>query len=154
MSYLRKAFSTLIALCLFAIATPATLAEEAAKHAAEHDSTPAAESKTPVKTKLKIAKTDTTIHVGSLHCKTCAKKIARKLYTVKSVAKVRSDVKANVVVITPQSKKQLDVKKLWDAATKAGFAPVKLVGPDGTFKPDEKTKAPVLAPEKVAAKQQ
>jgi copper chaperone CopZ len=150
MSYSSKAFQTLFALSVFAIASPRVLADDAAVHAAA----PAAESTAPVKTKLKIAKTDTAIHVGNLHCKTCAKKIARKLYTVKGVVKVRSDVKANVVVITPQNKKQLDVKKLWAAATKAGFAPVKLVGPTGTFKPDAKTKAPVLIPAQVARKQQ
>jgi copper chaperone CopZ len=150
MFYYNNVFRTLFALLVFAIVAPRALAADAS----EHDTTPAAESKAPVKTKLKIAKTDTTIHVGNLHCKTCAKKIARKLYTVKGVAKVRSDVKANLVVITPQRKKQLDVKKLWAAATKAGFAPVKLAGPTGTFKPDEKTKAPTLVPEQVARKGQ
>lgn len=106
----------------------------------------------PVETKLKVAKTDTVIHVGDLHCKTCAKKIARRLYTVKGVKKVRTDVDANVVIVTPQTKKSLDVKALWIASQKAGFLPVKLVGPAGTFEPDPKTKAPRLVAVQVASK--
>ena len=106
----------------------------------------------PVETKLKIAETDTVIHVGDLHCKTCAKKIARRLYTVKGVVKVRTDIGANVAIVTPQTKKTLDVKALWVASQKAGFPPVKLVGPDGTFEPDPKTKSPQLVAEQVARK--
>lgn len=93
-------------------------------------------------TTLKIAATDTVIYVGDLHCKTCAKKISRKLYAVKGVVKVRADVKADVAIITPQQKKTLDTAALWSAAQKAGFQPLKLVGPTGTFTPDPETKAP------------
>jgi len=140
----------LLVLLLVVIAVPSALAEDAADHAAA----PAAKASPPVKTKLKIAKTDTTIYVGDLHCKSCAKKVARKLYAVKGVVKVRSDVKADVVVVTPQRKKQLDAKALWAASQKAGFQPTKLEGPSGTFKPDPESKSPVLVPEQVARKQQ
>ena len=148
MLYSSKILRTLFALLMLAIVAPGALAEDAAQHAAA----PTAESTPAVKTTLKIAKTDTAIYVGDLHCKSCAKKIARKLYAVKGVVKVRSDVKADVVVVTPQRKKQLNAKALWKAAAKAGFAPLKLVGPTGTFKPDAKTKAPVLVPQQVARK--
>ena len=126
--------------------------------AAEHvrDAAPPAEAgspaASPVETSLKIAERETAIYVGDLHCKTCAKKIARRLYTVKGVVKVRTDVKADVAVVTPQAKKTLDVKALWSAAEKAGFPPVRLVGPAGTFEPDPKTKAPQRVTEQVASK--
>lgn len=106
----------------------------------------------PFETKLKIAKTDTVIQVGDLHCKTCAKKIARRLYTVKGVMRVRTDVKANIAIVTPQPKKTLDVEALWVAARKAGFPPVKLVGPEGAFEPDPETKDPRPVVEQVAVK--
>ncbi|MCH8839611.1 MAG: heavy-metal-associated domain-containing protein [Planctomycetes bacterium] len=131
-------------LLILMAAAPRALAEGAAA--------PAAEAASPVETTLKIDKTDTVIYVGDLHCKTCAKKIARKLYAVKGVVKVRADVKANVAVVTPQAKKTLNVKALWAAARKAGFPPLKLVGPTGAFEPDPKTKTPVRVPEQVASK--
>lgn len=104
----------------------------------------------PVKTKLKIDKIDTVITVGDMHCKHCAKKIASKLYTVKGVMKVRTDVKADVAIVTPQKKKQLSTKALWAASQKAGFQPVLLEGPTGKFEADPKTKAPKLIPAKPA----
>ena len=106
------------------------------------------ESKKKVKTKLPIGKTDTVITVGDMHCKHCAKKIAGRLYTVKGVVKVRTDVKADVAVITPQTKKKLSVKALWTAAQKSGFQPTLLEGPDGKYEADPKTKAPKLVPQK------
>jgi copper chaperone CopZ len=106
----------------------------------------------PVETKLKIAKTDTVIHVGDLHCKTCAKKISRRLYTVKGVMKVRTDIEADVAIVSPQPKKSLDVKALWVAAQKSGFPPVKLIGPAGTFEPDPETKGPKEVAEQVASR--
>ena len=134
---------SLFALLMLVVAAPRVLA-----------ATPTAEGASPVETTLKVAETDTAIYVGDLHCKSCAKKIARKLYVVKGVVKVRTDVKANVAIVTPQAKKTLHVKALWAAAQKAGFPPLKLVGPSGAFEPDPKTKAPVRVPEQVASKRQ
>jgi len=92
------------------------------------------------KTKLKMAPTETVIYVNSLHCKTCAKKIARKLFAVKGVTKVRTDLKANLAIITPQKKKQLDPLALWSAAKASGFPAIKLVGPTGIYLPNAETK--------------
>ncbi len=75
--------------------------------------------------------------VGLFHA--FAKKVARKLYTVKGVVKVHTDVAADVAVVTPQKKKALDSKALWAAAQKAGFQPVRLEGPSGKFEPDPKS---------------
>jgi copper chaperone CopZ len=73
-----------------------------------------------------------------MHCPTCAKKIAGKLYRVKGVMKVKTDVKKNLAVVTAQSKKQVDPKAAWTAVRQAGFKPAKLIGPQGTFVADEK----------------
>ena len=91
--------------------------------------------------KLKVAPNETALFVGDMHCKTCAKKVAGKLYAVKGVMKVRTNVKEDVAIITPQQKKNLDVNALWKAAQTAGFPPVKLIGPQGTYIADPKTKA-------------
>jgi copper chaperone CopZ len=115
-------------------ATPAAFADQAA-----------AVSK-PADSKLKIAKTDVAITIDDMHCAGCAKKISSRLFKLKGVVKVRTDLKANLAVITPQAKKQVDVKAAWEAIQKAGFQPTKLVGPQGTYVAHEKTKAP----EKVA----
>jgi len=92
-------------------------------------------------TKPKIAPNETAIYVGSLHCKTCAKKISRKLFAVKGVMKVRTDLKANLAIVTPQKKKKLDPLALWTAAQASGFPAIKLVGPAGTYLPHPETKA-------------
>ena len=108
--------------------------------------------------KMKFAPTETAIFVGDMHCGTCAKKMAGKLYTVKGVMKVRTNVKEDVAIITPQKNKKLDVNALWKAAKTAGFPAVKLIGPQGTYVPDPKTKlakrlpgpAPVAAKKKTS----
>ena len=117
------------------------------KGASEKDSE-TEKSKKKKKTKLPIGKTDTVITVGDMHCKHCAKKIAGRLYTVKGVVKVRTDVKADVAIVTPQTKKKLSVKALWIAAQKSGFQPILLEGPDGKYEADPKTKSPKLVPKK------
>src|SRR5262245_14461134 len=99
--------STCKATLLVLVLLIGTRASAQVQHA--HDVAPAASapsqgqaeatSPTPVETTLKVAGTDTVIHVGDLHCKTCAKKIARRLYTVKGVMKVRTDVAADVAVV-------------------------------------------------------
>jgi copper chaperone CopZ len=92
---------------------------------------------------LKLAPGETAIYISNMHCPTCAKKIAGKLYRIKGVVKVKTDVKKNLAVITPQAKKQVDPKAAWSAVRAAGFKPTKLVGPQGTFVADRKTKDPV-----------
>ena len=77
--------------------------------------TPRPES--PVK-KLKLAPGETALYVADLHCKTCAKKIASKLYAVKGVMRVRTDVKDDVVIITPQKKKEVGRECALESRTK------------------------------------
>lgn len=102
---------------------------------------------------IKLAPNETAIYVGDMHCATCAKKISGKLFRVKGVMKVRTNVKQHVAIVTPQSKKVVDVKAAWKAVQSAGFEPTKLVGPEGSFTPDEKSKEPVKEAESAPAEQ-
>lgn len=74
------------------------------------------------------------VYVDDMHCKNCAKKIARKLYTVPGVLAVHADVKQNVALITPQKGKDPSRRALWEAIESAKFKPVKMIGPDRTYK--------------------
>jgi copper chaperone CopZ len=100
---------------------------------------------------IKLAPNETAIYVGDMHCANCAKKISGKLFRVKGVMKVRTNVKQHVAIVTPQSKKVVDVKAAWKAVQSAGFEPTKLVGPEGTFVADEKSKEPVKDAESAPA---
>lgn len=95
---------------------------------------------------FKLAPGQTAVYVKNMHCGGCAKKIARKLYAVKGVVRVETSVKANRAVVTPQAKKKVPAEALWAAVKKAGFHPVKLVGPSGTYTPHPKTGAPQQQP--------
>lgn len=77
--------------------------------------------------------TYTTIYVNNMHCAECAKTIAKKLYAVPGVVEVRADVNKNIAYVVPGKEKKLDPKQLWNAVVSAGFAPVKMEGPGGTF---------------------
>jgi copper chaperone CopZ len=116
-------------------------------------SVPAAEKAPAAATEIKLAPNETAIYVGDMHCATCAKKISGKLFRVKGVMKVRTNVKQHVAIVTPQSKKVVDVKAAWKAVQSAGFEPTKLVGPEGSFTADEKSKEPVKDAEAAPAKQ-
>jgi copper chaperone CopZ len=111
---------------------------------------PAAEAK---KNETKIGPNEVAIYIGDMHCNNCAKKIAAKLYRVKGVVKVRTSVKENLAVVTPQAKKQIDPKAAWAAVAKAGFEPTKLVSPQGTYLANEKTKEPEKVVESEAPSQ-
>lgn len=113
-----------------------TLAEE--KPLSESTDIPA------VRKALKMRETETAIFVGDMHCAGCAKKVARKLYGVKGVVKVRSDLKLDVAIVTPQRNRQLDSKALWAAAEKSGILPIKLIGPSGVMEADEEGKKAAL----------
>ena len=81
-----------------------------------------------------LDKVRTHILVKDMHCADCAKKIARKLYSVKGVKGVRAVVKTNTATVTPEKDKQPSPLAMWEAVEQAGFTPIKLVGPAGEFK--------------------
>ncbi len=73
------------------------------------------------------------MYVKDMHCETCAKKVAAKLYGVPGVVKVATNIKKDFVIIVPQAKKKISPKKIWEATIAAKQVPVKLVSPFGTF---------------------
>ncbi len=75
----------------------------------------------------------TWIFVKDMHCANCAKKIARKLYTVPGVVKVQTHLKEHFAVITPQSGKTISPRAVWEAVESIEFEPVKLQGPTGVY---------------------
>lgn len=104
-----------------------------------------------VKKTLKLRDGETAIFVGDMHCANCAKKVARKLYGVKGVVKVRSDIKIDVAIVTPQQNKQLDPKALWAATEASGILPIKLIGPAGVIEADAEAKKAAQKPHDHAA---
>jgi copper chaperone CopZ len=156
MSFIKNlalACSTVVALT-FAIsqanAAPAVTEAHAHTHDHAHAHAPKADGTEWVapKTKLKSTGEETLIYVDEMHCGHCAKKITSKLYAVKGVVKVRTDVKAGLAIITPQAKKKVDPLALWTAASKSGFPATRLISPTGTYVLDAKTKKAQLVPEK------
>ena len=101
------------------------------------------------KTNLKSTRNETLIYVDEMHCGHCAKKITSKLYAVKGVVKVRTDVKAGLAIVTPQTKKKVDPLALWTAASKSGFPATRLISPTGTYVLNVKTKKAQLVPKKL-----
>lgn len=87
----------------------------------------------------------TVIEVDDMHCANCAKKIARKLYAVPGVVQVKTNVKANRAYVIPQAKSDPAAIKLWNAIKAAGFEPMKMSGPQGSFTQKSPPKAPVQA---------
>lgn len=66
------------------------------------------------------------IAVGDLHCKSCAKRVARKLYSVKGVKKVASSLADDLVVVTLSAKQAVPAVSLWSAVEAGGVPPVEL----------------------------
>lgn len=55
------------------------------------------------------------VQVGTLHCPSCAKQIARNLYKTPGVKRVKTDMKKNQIWITVQPDKPVDLARLWKA---------------------------------------
>lgn len=124
----------LLALSLLtALALPSARAET---------STHAVDAAPAVPKNLKRGTHETLIYVGDMHCSTCAKKVTGRLFRVKGVKQVRTDVAADLALVTPQANKQLDPLALWDAVEKAGFPPTRLVCPSGEYVRVEGQKTP------------
>lgn len=81
----------------------------------------------------------TKMTVPGLDCMSCAKKAGDKLYAVPGVGEVKADVKAKLLIVTPKPGAAMSPRSLWEAVDKAGYAPSRLEGPDGTFTTKPKT---------------
>lgn len=75
----------------------------------------------------------TAVYCEEIHCESCARKIASKLFTVKGVLKVQASVEKSLILITPQNGKTLSPRALWIAVENGEATPVKLIGPSGSF---------------------
>ncbi|MGL4512849.1 MAG: heavy-metal-associated domain-containing protein [Lacipirellulaceae bacterium] len=73
------------------------------------------------------------VSVEEIHCAGCAKKIARKLYGVKGVQKVASDLKKAVVTVTMTKGATIAPAPLWRAVETGGAKPVELRYADRTI---------------------
>ena len=74
----------------------------------------------------------TTITVEGLHCMGCAKKVANQLAGVPGVAKVQVNMATASFSVSAKGKNP-SPRLLWEAVERAGYKPVELAGPDGTF---------------------
>ena len=77
---------------------------------------------------------NTVIFVEDLHCKHCAKRLARKLFTVAGVKTVKANVEQDFAVVISETKKTLSPLALWEAAEAAKFTVVRIETPTQTFK--------------------
>lgn len=89
------------------------------------------------------------IYVSDLHCATCAKKVARKLYGVKGVRKVQTSVKHNLLVVQLPPKQAVPVAALWSAVAASETPPVELRYADQRL--DAEQVKPLLTALKAAA---
>ncbi|MEM6799642.1 MAG: heavy metal-associated domain-containing protein [Planctomycetota bacterium] len=67
------------------------------------------------------------LHVADLHCKTCARKLARSLYKTPGVQKVRTYVSKDLAIIVLQPKKEVQLARLWLAAEAAQQKPLAIL---------------------------
>lgn len=75
----------------------------------------------------------TRITVEGMHCMSCAKKIAAQVQAVPGVAAVQASVEASLLGVVPAARQNPSPRALWEAVEKAGYKPVRLEGPAGTF---------------------
>jgi len=75
----------------------------------------------------------TTISVKGMQCSACASHVAENLQGIPGVAKAQADAAKAVAVVTAKGNASPSPKALWEVVEKAGYTPVKLVAPSGTF---------------------
>ena len=66
------------------------------------------------------------IYLEDLHCKTCAKKVSRKLYALRGVSKVETYLKTDLVVVRVPKKQPVATAALWQAVLDGGVKPTEL----------------------------
>ena len=81
----------------------------------------------------------TTITVKGMHCAGCAKKLVKQLKEIKGVKDVKAEVEHEKLIVQSPLRKGPSGRAMWEAIEKAGYEPVKIVGPGGTF--EEKPKS-------------
>jgi len=85
-------------------------------------------------TQLQAAESKTTtIEIKGMHCNVCAGKVTKSLQQVAGVAQAQADATKASAVVTPANDATPSPRLLWEAVEKAGYVPLKLTGPSGTF---------------------
>ena len=75
----------------------------------------------------------TTIAIKGMHCQGCASKVAARLKEVPGVANANVDAMQGMAIVHPGGRKPPSPRAQWEAVELAGFKPVQLAGPYGTF---------------------
>lgn len=81
----------------------------------------------------------TKLTVPDLDCENCAKKAIVKLEAVSGVCKVKLDIKAKLLIVTPKQGAVVSPRSLWEAVEEGDYEPTKLEGPGGSFATKPKT---------------
>lgn len=72
-----------------------------------------------------------TIYVSDMHCAGCCKKVSSKLYTIKDVIKVQTNLQKHFAIVVPKPGTKISPRKLWEAIEQVKMKPTKLVMPKG-----------------------
>jgi copper chaperone CopZ len=75
----------------------------------------------------------TTISVKGMQCAACAGHVAESLQAIAGVEKAQADAAKATAIVTAKGNATPSPRALWEAIEKAGYTPVKLVAPSGTF---------------------
>ncbi len=80
----------------------------------------------PIDAPEKLAPGIVVVAVEDMHCATCAKKVARKLYAVKGVKRVSPSLEKDLVTIHVPTDRPVAVVTIWSAVAASGVKPVEL----------------------------
>ena len=72
-----------------------------------------------------------TVYVSDMHCAGCCKKVSSKLYTLKNVVQVQTNLQKHYAIIVPKPGVKIPPHKIWEAIEQVKMKPVKLVMPKG-----------------------
>ena len=102
----------------------------------------------PAQEPAKLAPGIVVVAVEDMHCATCAKKVARKLYALKGVKRVSPSLEKDTVTIHVPADQSVTVVRIWSAVAAGGVKPVELRF--GTERLDAEAIAPLLAAAKAS----
>ena len=71
-----------------------------------------------------------TIHVADMHCAGCCKKVSSKLYTIKNVIKVQTNLQKHLAIVVAKPGAKMSPRQLWEAIEQVKMKPTKLVMPN------------------------
>ncbi len=78
--------------------------------------------------------TQTVVSIKGLHCAACATKVTKKLQALSNVKSATVDSEKGTAVVVPMALKDVSSRAIWEAVESAGYKPVELKGPSGTYK--------------------